>query len=375
MIIKTFVAESSAAALKQVREEMGGEAIVLRTTQVDSEDGRSVCEITACVDRITVGRSSRLLEGTKPPPVATPKPASGKNIAAPRSADAGRPAAVELQARMDAIDRKLDQLLQQEKPLETTPGFRRLEPLYRQLHQQDVPDEFIEGFVRSILDKYRSDDDLNETIRLELVERLAAMATPVPDFRPGQKVLFIGPAGAGKSTALGKLAAQLVHHAQRTVKLLTLDDFKMAAFEEIHSYGQILGVEVMTTDADAVASGSTDAVLLIDSPAMPADKERITALKERIDFVVPDYRLAVFSCLTRSRDVLHFSRMIRELHPTHLVMTMRDLTGCPGSMLAAAQATGVPIVLVGDCPPGMGYLKSVDVVTLASELLGEGVLS
>jgi len=61
MIIKTFTAESSAAALKRVKAEMGGEAIVLKTRQVSDESSQTMFEVTACLEKPTVDQSSKSL--------------------------------------------------------------------------------------------------------------------------------------------------------------------------------------------------------------------------------------------------------------------------------------------------------------------------
>ena len=54
MIIKTFRAETSAAALKLVKMEMGGDAIVLKTTQSKDAGYKTVFEVTACLENPTV---------------------------------------------------------------------------------------------------------------------------------------------------------------------------------------------------------------------------------------------------------------------------------------------------------------------------------
>ncbi len=50
MIIKSFIAESAGAALKQVRHTMGGDAVVLKTRQVKDARGMAQVEVTALID-------------------------------------------------------------------------------------------------------------------------------------------------------------------------------------------------------------------------------------------------------------------------------------------------------------------------------------
>ena len=59
MIIKSYAAESVAAALKAVRAEMGGDAVVLNTRQTN-EFGKVGVEITACIDGTTDDKMSEI---------------------------------------------------------------------------------------------------------------------------------------------------------------------------------------------------------------------------------------------------------------------------------------------------------------------------
>ncbi|RKX20827.1 MAG: hypothetical protein DRP35_05405, partial [Candidatus Zixiibacteriota bacterium] len=60
MIIKSFKAETSASALKMVRSEMGGDAIILKTRELIGELGNNRIEITACLENPTVGQSNAI---------------------------------------------------------------------------------------------------------------------------------------------------------------------------------------------------------------------------------------------------------------------------------------------------------------------------
>ncbi len=189
-------------------------------------------------------------------------------------------------------------------------------------------------------------------------------------FQSGDRVIFFGPAGSGKSSVMGKLAASLTARHRQKVKLLSLDDCKLAAFDEICSYADILGLEVVPPpSADGKPEADNDAVTLIDTPAMPIQREKIQTLKQRIEEIEPVYRFAVFSCLTRSRDVFQISKTLKELNPTHLILTMQDLASCHGTVITAAKATGLKIAFLSDAPGGMGELKIPDPHQLADRLM------
>ena len=58
MVIKSFLGETVASALKQIRSELGPKAVVLKTRSLNANDsgiGRRMVEITACLERPTIG--------------------------------------------------------------------------------------------------------------------------------------------------------------------------------------------------------------------------------------------------------------------------------------------------------------------------------
>jgi flagellar biosynthesis protein FlhF len=77
--------------------------------------------------------------------------------------------------------------------------------------------------------------ELNEGI----VERAGRPATP------GQVFALVGPTGVGKTTTVAKLAARFaVRHGTSALGLITLDAYRVAAPEQLRTYGRILGTPV-----------------------------------------------------------------------------------------------------------------------------------
>ncbi|MCK4302509.1 MAG: hypothetical protein KAW91_07030, partial [candidate division Zixibacteria bacterium] len=141
-------------------------------------------------------------------------------------------------------------------------------------------------------------------------------------------------------------------------------------YDELCGYAEVLGATV----AESVDSGGkvepvSDAIQLIDTPGLAADEEGRRELAGRLDQSDPGYRFAVFSSLMRSSDALAMATLMEPLAPTHIAMTMLDLTDRIGSALAVAGATGWKIALVSDSPGGIGDLKTPDPDRVARTLL------
>ena len=371
MIIKTFTAESSSGALKMVRKEMGGDAIVLKTRQVSNDQNRPVFEVTACLEKPTVGQSSKVLD-TKASPATRPAeqtPTTSSRLTTNDHINGGASDST-WQDRLLNMESKLDQLLNLggdwslEDEVDVYAEVRKL------LLKADTPEELAASFVRSLENENESPENPVAFAREKLVEWISSGTLPHLNFKPGDRVVFVGPAGSGKSSVMGKLAANLVVKEKKKICLVTLDDIKMGAHDEVHSYADILGVDVAEPDKVPENVGRWhDAVTLIDTPAMPNDADRISRLKQKIDAINPTHCLAVFSSIVRSSDTVTFSARVKELNPTHIVITMQDLTDKMGSLLAAIAELGQKVAFITDTPGGTGALRSPDPDLMARSLL------
>jgi flagellar biosynthesis GTPase FlhF len=173
---------------------------------------------------------------------------------------------------------------------------------------------------------------------------------------------------------MGKLATQLVTQQKQKVTLAGLDFQRMAAHEELSSYADILQVDV-TDNIEKMTDGGekSDTITLIDAPDLPTDPQKFDGLKKRVETINPNYRVAVFSVLTRSSDIEQQANRIKPLAPTHIAMTMLDQTSRYGAILAAVRTLGVKVAWITDSPGGIGQARIPDPENLAHALLPMGV--
>ena len=61
----------------------------------------------------------------------------------------------------------------------------------------------------------------------------------------GGVIALVGPTGVGKTTTVAKLAARFaLRHGYQEIALITTDSYRIAAYEQLRTYGRILGVPV-----------------------------------------------------------------------------------------------------------------------------------
>ncbi len=370
MIIKTFTAETSSAALKRVREEMGGDAIVLKSGKVLGADGKPSFEVTACLEKATVGRSSRIFKDTRSA-VGTNRLASTTDrVNDPNQAQAEAEHNSALHSKISDLELKLDKLVARSLMPHTTGEAEKYAELCQRLRTTDLPDEQITSLVKQLDNDPSAGADVLQAAHRHLVGLLSSLMLPSMSFAGGDRIVISGPAGAGKSSVMGKLASLLVARDHQKVKLVTLDSFKMTAYEELVGYAEILGAEMVDPFAEEAAlTTDSDTIMLIDTPSTPTDPTALEDLRKKIEGINPTTHIAVFSCLMRSSDIARLAEGQKKLSPTQLIMTMTDMTDAYGSMVAAATSLGTSIAMLTDSPGGKGTLHTPDPDRVARKLL------
>ncbi len=370
MIIKTFRAETSSAALKRVREEMGGDAIVLKTTQESGALGRIIYEVTACLENPTVGQSSKIFpDENKSVPAVEKKPSvpSEKEVQA-------NPPSVDVvsgdiwQKRYEKLELKINTFLNSDT-VNQKKDDSPFSSVVEQLNAHDVSQAFIKEFRAELEESYDGSDDVMIFAKLKLAEKIIQYTTDDFSLEIGDKLAVVGPAGAGKSSIMGKLAASLVIKEKKKVTLLTLDDVKMGAYDETAAYAEILGADYADNRTAVESSHNNETITLIDTVATPQIIENIVPINDKLDAIGTTYRLAVFSAIMRSKDVAAMTEQMQAIHPTHLVITKTDMTDCLGTLITAAHSFDLKIVYTTDSPGGIGELHTPQVEKLVNEIL------
>ena len=386
MVIRSYTADSVASALKQVRTDMGGDAVVLKTRVVDSAGLGKMYEVTACLDKPTVEQANQVLaskaaaesvavaEVTAPvleeimddvapvdEPITTPPPVA--------PIDANR-----LKA-LDTIEAKLDQLLNADQVNRIGQQFvpQPVAQAISAMQRADIPERCIAEIFDGLKDTQSDPSIDTESIRQALIRSLNASIDLDFDLKPGDRVLVAGPAGSGKTSLIGRLAAWLMFEKKTTVKLISLDNVKVGAIDEIASYADLLGVDEINTSDNLKVETATqddDKVVLIDTCALPFDPEQLSELKEQVESLKPTHRLGVFSTLTRSSDIENFAGRMAWLEPTHLVFTMIDLTNSVGSLLAGTAAMDTRVAMITNSPSGADSFHTPNAEALADAILG-----
>jgi flagellar biosynthesis GTPase FlhF len=365
MIIKSFTGPTVAAALKLVRDAMGGDAIVLKTRILETNEIKSTddrVEVTVCIDEsvLSPGRISEMFDRKKVPQVSLSRQ---PNISRIVTSESETPDDLAV-----GLEKKLNGILcchGNTEPLDNiSPALRSL---FLDLLDSDISIEIARQLIETIEGKKSSRIKIRKIAQKALVEYLEKYVALSIHFAPGTRIVFAGPSGAGKTSALAKLAVSLVSVGLK-VTLSSLDDMKVSAYEEMESYADILNLPAVKFD-ELDERRQTDSIVLIDTPPLPAEPGRRMELVKRINAARPDITFLVFSVCNRSRDLLDAINHFEAISANYLIATHLDETARWGAIYTMAGFLEIPLIYTVDSPGGIGDLSRVDSARIACSIL------
>ena len=122
----------------------------------------------------------------------------------------------------------------------------RVQPLYANLLKQ-LMTLGVSSALSQIIARKLEKEGLSKHSWLESLNHLSNLV-PIDDkdiLSTGGIISLVGPTGVGKTTTIAKLAARFaLKHGRRAVTLITTDNYRIGAHEQLRSYGRILGIPV-----------------------------------------------------------------------------------------------------------------------------------
>ena len=247
-----------------------------------------------------------------------------------------------------------------------------------------ITERFAELRFGKLSDEREVKEALAEAVAAELKPREARF-DPLSGPRPFV-VLFVGVNGSGKTTTLGKIAADLARK-QAKVLIVAGDTFRAAAVEQLSVWADRAGAAFMSRSAGADAAGlAYDAyeraraegfdVVLIDTAGRLQNKQqlmdellKIVRVLKKIDPEAPHETLLVLDA-TVGRNALAQEQIFgRIAFVSGIVMTKLDGTARGGVLVPVAQASDAPIKLIG-VGEGIDDLQPFDARAFSRSLVG-----
>jgi len=220
-------------------------------------------------------------------------------------------------------------------------------------------------------DKYMGTDELDRILREEIAALLSDNNTTdinddfaLPAHKKPYVIMVVGVNGVGKTTTIGKLAAQF-HKRGKKVVLGAGDTFRAAAVDQLKLWGDRVGVPVishgMNTDPSAVAFDAVkkgvdmDAdVVIIDTAGRLHTKinlmNELTKIKRVMQKVTPDAPhevLLVLDGSTGQNAFIQATEFTKATEVSALAITKLDGTAKGGVVIGISDQFKIPVKYIG----------------------------
>ncbi|MBI5810178.1 MAG: flagellar biosynthesis protein FlhF [Deltaproteobacteria bacterium] len=277
MHIKKYIAPTVKDAIKAIKTEFGPDALILSTRRTRGPGG-ALFEVVAAVDYdltapvdVDLGYAAQpaARAGIKPPPPSTmpdfqavsPGMALGKELKELK----------ELKAFFTSVAFKGN-----------TAASAAINGMKEEMVKNGIDRRLAEKILLKTFSgapkgSIKADPGCIKTaLRNKIFEKISVK----DPLKEGGVFAFIGPTGVGKTTTIAKLAAMHALKKKRSVALLTMDTYRIAAAEQLKVYGRIIGVpvEVARTpkELDALIRMHADKEMILIDTAWPGRPRSLT---------------------------------------------------------------------------------------------------
>lgn len=257
MQIKKYIAGSYSEALASIKQEMGSDALILTTRSIRDHSkwnggGASKVEITAAIDPAT----STIENGTKVMDPGTTLEFSSFNNA-------------EVEPDIKSL---MYSLLSQTERAQSLGIKNHQLDLFSQLVKNGLNEKIIAKVFSKI--PLTGENDSAVSLKDKFIQTMNRVIVckggVTSNGSPPKKVILVGPTGAGKTTTVSKIAADLIYRQKKKVALVSLDTFRVGGIEQLQIYGDIMGIPVETAQdrsglKECMKRHSDKDVVLIDT--------------------------------------------------------------------------------------------------------------
>lgn len=194
------------------------------------------------------------------------------------------------------------------------------------------------------------------------------------DFDQRRVLAFVGPSGVGKTTTIAKLAAQ-ARLAGRSVALITVDTFRMAAVEQLARYADVLDAPLRVVKSPEVLGAALDElsaydVVLIDTTGRnPRAPGQVAALARFFPEGWGGELVLTVASSTRERDAAATVDAFATLGYAALCITKTDESDAPGAIYGIARRSGRPVAWLTDGPLVPDDIEPARAPTIAARIV------
>ncbi|ANU24573.1 flagellar biosynthesis protein FlhF [Planococcus donghaensis] len=363
MRLKTYIVSTMAEAIPMIKRDLGEDALILNTKKIKTGGflglfKKNKLEVTAAIDPGAAKKRKQIEELEAEPPAASH---------------------VQQDASADLINelKNIKQFMVHQINQENLP--KELQVVRERLTQQEVVVDVQEKLIEKLMTRDESEtapamENTWQVAREKLISMIVENQTQLATENP-RITCFIGPTGVGKTTTIAKIAASHTLNSDKKVGLITADTYRIAAVEQLKTYGGILNIPVQVIESAADLTKAIEDfedcdIILIDTAGR--NYQQTEYVEELKNLLPADSNVQVHLVLSLTAKYEDMKRIIdnfQSISPNELLLTKKDETGSSGAILNLICHYDIPIRYIAN-----GQNVPDDLLALTPELVADFVM-
>ncbi|MBG9589186.1 flagellar biosynthesis protein FlhF [Cytobacillus firmus] len=341
MKVKKFMAASMPDAMKQIRAELGKDAVILNSRVV----------YTGGVLGFFKKRSIEVMAAADPNQEIEQKPAV-KPAVIPAAANHFKESnEVSLFTGSRTSNELIREISSLKQMMSSLAGGQQIsmvypEPIRKVMHvlkEQEIDNSIQDQVLQVLLEKWylggakAKVTEVEAWLHEELIKQIENI--PFSGISFTKKYINVaGPTGVGKTTTLAKMAAECVIKHKKKAAFITADTYRIAAIDQLKTYAGILDIplEVCYTIDDfrqaAEKLKDYDLVLIDTAGRNFRNRQYVEDLKNVIDFEKDMETFLVLSLTAKQKDMEDIYNQFSIIDIDKLIFTKADETSTYGAM-------------------------------------------
>jgi flagellar biosynthesis protein FlhF len=335
MKVKKYVAQNMAEAMKQIRQDLGDEAVILNS-KVTHTGGwlglfkKKKLEVIAALDMERKPSKVFVKEKKRE---QHPQHPNQKSLESNNN----------LHEEINEIKRMVQDITINQ-PIQMQNYPEPIQIFCEKLYSQDLNMNIIHSLGDELLKQWRSsqvdpsEQEISEWAKKHFTEILSQYDNGESNVRK-KYINLVGPTGVGKTTTLAKIAAGEVINNRKKIAFITTDTYRIAAIEQLKTYANLLNVPVevvykLEDFQKAVKKYEDYDHVFIDTAGRNyREMKYIEELQKLIDFKQDIETFLTLSMTMKERDIQGIIKNFEILSIDKFIFTKLDETSTYGTLV------------------------------------------
>ncbi len=247
-------------------------------------------------------------------------------------------------------------------------------PVLRQaLYQHGTGDDLAGALLAGAQSVLVERQNLGPVMALAATFDTAFRFDPLPESGTRRPLMLVGPPGGGKTSLAAKLAAR-ARLGGFSVRVITTDTVRAGGIEQLRAYTSVLRLGLRAAEGAAELSAAVagcaggDLVVIDTTSANPFDVQEMAAL-DRLVRAADIEPILVLPAGGDTLDSVEIAEGFAAIGCRRMIATRLDLTRRLGGLLAVAESTGLAFACVSLTPKIADGVSPVNPVSLARLIL------